>query len=185
MGLNAPAFFSRLIAVHELYVHLMRCGRGRGRGRHLTEKHAGHWLMGLRAPALLSWLIAGTVLYSCTVQNLHGHLRSLPAAYLTYSLLYLQPTLPTPSPITTTTTTTTTITTPQPFLFKPSPASLGLWKVEGARPSSARTLRARRSSLRRRRCCASLSRITRSSARRTTPRSCGASRRSPADTALS
>ena len=146
MGLNAPAFFSRLIAVHELYAHQMRCGRGRGRGRHLTEKHAGHWLMGLRALALLSWLIAGTVLYSfCTVQNLHGHLRSLPAAYLTYSLLYLQPTLPTPSPITTTTTTTTTtITTAQPFLFKPSPASLGLWKVEGARPSSARALRARR-----------------------------------------
>ena len=102
--------------------------------------------MGLRASALLFWLTAGPVfpiiLYSCTVQNLHGHLRPLPSAYLTYSLLYLQPTSPTPSPITTTT--TTTITAALPFLFKPCPASLGLWKVEGARPSSARALRARR-----------------------------------------
>ena len=39
MRLNSPAFLSRLIAVRELYAHLMRCGRGRGRGRHQSEGH--------------------------------------------------------------------------------------------------------------------------------------------------
>ena len=62
---------------------------------------------------------------------------TLPTAYFTYSLPY-RPPLPSPPPP------PPPPSPPQPFLFKPSPASLGLWKVEGARPSSARALRARR-----------------------------------------
>ena len=55
-------------------------------------------LMGLRAPALLSRLTAGTVfsihlVFVQCMQNLHGHLAT--PQVLTYRLPYLQPTLPT------------------------------------------------------------------------------------------